>query len=72
MSLQRNPLGHSVATRSASASSDEALPRHGEGDPDLQDELLMMEVALLRAFQAHQKMRSATKEKIVKSLRARG
>jgi len=71
MSVHRNHLGHSVSTRDTSISGDETLPRHGEGNPDLQDELLMMEVAVLRAFQAHQKMRSATKEKIVRSLRSR-
>jgi hypothetical protein len=72
MPVDQNHRHRSSAARTTSASRAEALPRHGEGNPDLQDELLMMEVALLRAFQAHQKMKSATKEKIVGALRARG
>jgi hypothetical protein len=57
--------------RSHSTATDEALPRHGEGNPDLQDELLLMEMTILRAFQAHQKMKQGTKAKIVNALRAR-
>ena len=52
------------------------LPRHGEGDPDLRDELLVMEMELLRAWRLHQRQLaqnsprpSRTKDKIVRALR---
>ena len=53
------------------------LARHGENDPDLRDELLLMEMELLRAYRLHQKQLaqramarpSRTKEKIVRALR---
>lgn len=53
------------------------LARHGEGDQDLADELLLMEMELLRAFRAHQKALaqkatprpSRAKDKIVRALR---
>lgn len=58
---------------------DAPLARHGEGDQDLQDELLLMEMELLRAYRAHQKQQaqaqkvaprqSRTKDKIVRALR---
>jgi hypothetical protein len=53
------------------------LARHGEGNPELQDELLLMEMELLRAFRMHQKQMAArakpqqsrAKDKIVRALR---
>ena len=61
----------------AAAPQEAPLPRHGEGDPDLQDELLLMEMEILRAFRLHQKQLaqqtsprpSRTKDKIVRALR---
>lgn len=44
------------------------LPRHGEGDPDLQHELLLIEMQLFRAARARQQ---TTKGKIVAALRSR-
>jgi hypothetical protein len=71
MPVDKNHRSRPGAARATSVSSEEMLPRHGEGNPDLQDELLMMEVSLLRAFQAHQRMKSTTKDKIVSALRSR-
>jgi hypothetical protein len=53
------------------------LPRHGEGDQELSDELLVLEMQLLRAYRQHQQLAaqktvaqpSRTKEKIVRALR---
>ncbi len=53
------------------------LARHGEGNPELQDELLLMEMELLRAYRQHQKQMaqrvapqpSRAKDKIVRALR---
>ncbi|HCF62517.1 MAG TPA: hypothetical protein DFS52_31575 [Myxococcales bacterium] len=53
------------------------LERHGEGNQELQDELLLMEMQLLRAYRQHQKQMaraaapapSRTKDKIVRALR---
>jgi hypothetical protein len=53
------------------------LERHGEGNEELQDELLLMEMELLRAWRAHQSQLaqraqarpSRTKDKIVRALR---
>jgi hypothetical protein len=52
------------------------LERHGEGNAELQDELLLMEMQLFRAYRAHlaQQARKAaqpsrTKDKIVRALR---
>jgi hypothetical protein len=61
----------------ASVQKSAPLARHGEGDPDLADELLVMEMELLRAFRAHQKQMaqravprpSRAKDKIVRALR---
>jgi adenylosuccinate synthase len=55
----------------------EKLARHGEGNTELQDELLLMEMELLRAYRQHQKQLaqraaprpSREKEKIVRALR---
>jgi hypothetical protein len=63
----------------ATVVKDAPLARHGEGDVELQDELLLMEMELLRAWRQHQKQMtqrteartSRTKEKIVRSLRRR-
>lgn len=64
----------------ASVPKDAPLARHGEKDQDLADELLLMEMELLRAYRAHQKQMAAaaqraqarpsrTKDKIVRALR---
>ncbi|MGC4123050.1 MAG: hypothetical protein QM765_52470 [Myxococcales bacterium] len=61
----------------ATVQKDAPLARHGEGDQDLQDELLLMEMELLRAYRLHQKQmvqrvqprQSRTKDKIVRALR---
>jgi hypothetical protein len=55
------------------------LERHGEGNEELRDELLLMEMQLLRAWRQHQKQMaqaqrivaqpSRTKDKIVRALR---
>lgn len=61
----------------ATVQKEAPLARHGEGDADLQDELLLMEMELLRAYRLHQKQmvqrvqprQSRTKDKIVRALR---
>lgn len=61
----------------ATVQTEAPLARHGEGDQDLQDELLLMEMELLRAYRLHQKQmvqrvqprQSRTKDKIVRALR---
>ena len=61
----------------ATVQKEAPLARHGEGDQDLQDELLLMEMELLRAYRLHQKQmaqrvqprQSRTKDKIVRALR---
>ncbi len=61
----------------ATVKKDAPLARHGEGNPELADELLLMEMELLRAFRAHQKQMaqraapqpSRQKDKIVRALR---
>ena len=62
----------------AAVKKDAPLARHGEGDADLQDELLLMEMEMLRAYRLHQKQTAAqrvqprpsrTKDKIVRALR---
>lgn len=58
------------SARTRGVVEEQVLPRHGEGDPDLQHELLVLEMALLRAFRAR-RSRSQTKRKIVDALRAR-
>ncbi len=55
----------------------EKLGQHGEGRAELQDELLLMEMQLVRAYRQHQKQQAAraapqpsrAKEKIVRALR---
>lgn len=55
------------------------LTRHGEGNAELQDELLLMEMQLLRGMRQHQKQLaqraapqpSRAKDKIVRALRKR-
>ncbi len=55
----------------------EKLRQHAEGSPVLQDELLLMEMELLRAYRQHQKQQSMrpapqpsrAKDKIVRALR---
>ena len=61
----------------AGVAKQEPLARHGEGAPELADELLVMEMELLRAWRQHQKQASQrpaprlsrTKDKIVRALR---
>ncbi|MBI5548521.1 MAG: hypothetical protein HY901_31955 [Deltaproteobacteria bacterium] len=61
----------------AGVAKDAPLGRHGEGNQDVQDELLLMEMELLRAYRQHQKQltqhavprQSRTKDKIVRALR---
>jgi len=61
----------------AKVEADTQLQWHGEGNPELQDELLLMEMELLRAFRQHQRQQakratpkpSRTKDKIVRALR---
>ncbi len=61
----------------AGAREVERLPRHGEGNAELQDELLLLEMELLRAHRQHQRQKaqkpaprpSRAKEKIVRALR---
>jgi hypothetical protein len=61
----------------ATVQTDAPLARQAEGNTELQDELLLMEMELLRAFRQHQKEVAArtaarpsrTKEKIVRALR---
>ena len=63
----------------ATVQKDAPLARHGEGNTELQDELLLMEMELLRAYRLHQKQmataqrvqprQSRTKDKIVRALR---
>jgi hypothetical protein len=61
----------------ASVRDAERLDQHGEGNAELQDELLLMEMGLLRAHRQHQKQKaqsaaprpSRAKEKIVRALR---
>ncbi|HEY3450120.1 MAG TPA: hypothetical protein VGK67_27450 [Myxococcales bacterium] len=61
----------------ATVQKEAPLARHGEGDTELQDELLLMEMELLRAYRLHQKQmvqrvqprQSRTKDKIVRALR---
>jgi hypothetical protein len=60
-----------ASARSQTAVEEELLPRHGEGDSDLQSELLLLEMSLLRSFRAHERT-VATKTKIVAALKARG
>ena len=67
--MQRHQTQRTAAV--ANTKADELLPRHGEGNPELQDELLLLEMSLLRAFQAHKRMQQGAKAKIVGALRAR-
>ena len=60
----------------ARVATEAPLERHGEGNADLQDELFLMELQLLRAYRQFQKQQqritpqpSRTKEKIVRALR---
>jgi hypothetical protein len=61
----------------AGVAVDAPLRRHGEGNQEVQDELLLMEMQLLRAWRMHQKQMaravapqpSRAKDKIVRALR---
>ena len=61
----------------AKVATEAPLGRHGEGNEEVQDELLLLEMQLLRAYRQHQKQiaqaaapqPSRAKDKIVRALR---